>query len=111
MVLAHNTKTCVKNMFERCKKNIKGIRFLYTPHDDVENHVLGFGLEDRYQSWSTVPGTRSLHWYRSTLEMKLVSFDDVSTSHGKPTRKKLLFNLKIANKQNMLPVFMMVNGF
>ena len=66
-----------EKMFSWCKNNIKGIRFLFVSHSDIENHVSELKLEKRYESWFAVPGTRSCHVYVptsiSTLEMQRVS--------------------------------------
>ena len=69
-------------MFLWYKNNIKVIQFLFLSHSDVENHVSELKLEERYESWPTVPGTRSYLMYVftsiSTVEMRRVSFDVIS---------------------------------
>ena len=34
---------------------VKSVKFLLVSHSDVDNHVSELKLEERYESWSTVP--------------------------------------------------------
>ena len=53
---------------------------------------MNYGLEERYITWSTVPGTRSFHWYKpcskTSFQMYFVLHDDVMISHRKQPTKK-----------------------
>ena len=35
-------------MFEWCRKNINAIEFTFVYHDEVENHIVDYGAEERY---------------------------------------------------------------
>ena len=81
-------------MFEWCRKNINAIEFIFVLQDEVESHIVDYGVEETYLTWSKVPGTRSFHWYKpcsKTFPMHCVSSDDVMISHRKqPTEKAIV---------------------
>ena len=74
-------------MFGWCRKNINAIEFIFVSHDEVECHIVDNSLEERCLTWSRVPGTSSLHWYKScsktSFQMHHVSSDDATISPGK----------------------------
>ena len=68
-------------------------------------------LEKRYESWPTVPGARSYLMYVptciSTLEMRRVSFDVISVTHGNQAKKIIGASL-IVYLEVILHAFMMM---
>ena len=52
--LQESINTLLK-MFEWCRKNINAIEFIFVSHEEVESHIVDYGLEERYLMWSTVP--------------------------------------------------------
>ena len=68
----------VNEMFEWCKLNITGIKFMNITESDIENHVTNTQLEERYSKAKKLPGTRSHHSFRlnnGKLEMRRISKD------------------------------------
>ena len=51
-------------MFEWCRQNINAIEFIFVFLEEVESHIMDYGLEERYLMWSMVPGTSSFHCYK-----------------------------------------------
>ena len=74
-------------MFEWSSKNIPGIKFFFVSNKDVDKNAQRFGLHhERWESKSTIPGTRSSHCCiqpsETSLEMKQISADLVGTAIG-----------------------------
>ena len=65
--------TSSDEIFTWYKENISGISFIYVSAGDVEKHSILIGLEKRFESASTVPGTRSYQCFipPSTNELQL----------------------------------------
>ena len=51
-------------MFEWCRENISAIEFIFVYQDEIESHIVDYGLEERYLTLSKVVGTRSFNWYK-----------------------------------------------
>ena len=62
-MVSGQTITSSNEMFHYYKENISGISFTYVSAEDVEKHSVLICLEKRYESASTVPGTRSYHCF------------------------------------------------
>ena len=78
-MVSGQTTISSNEMFNWCKENISGISFIFVSAEDVKKHSELINLEKRYESASTVPGTRSYHCIIPTstkeLQLKRISAD------------------------------------
>ena len=78
-VVSGQTITSSNELFNWCKENISGISFISVSAEDVEKHSVLIGLKKHYKSASTVPGTRSYHYFipasTNELQLKRISAD------------------------------------
>ena len=59
----NNQILTTKDAFLYCRENITGITFFYAHAHEVQ--TVRNDLKSRFEKGSTVPGTRSFHWFSS----------------------------------------------
>lgn len=67
-----------KDAFLYCQENITGVNFFYAEADEVA--AVRCHLQKRFQKGSTVPGTRSFHYFSST-EIGSISYKRISSDY------------------------------
>ena len=66
------------DLYSWAENNIKGVKMLFISSNDIESHTNNFDLVERYNTFKTIPGTRSYHCfipYGNMLKLKKVSED------------------------------------
>ena len=72
-------------MFDWCQRNIKNIKFFYTPKGAIEDHVENYNLEERYSTYvNKIVGTRMYHYFEPIgfTSMKVKKFSDDPDSYS-----------------------------